>query len=145
MLHRKRLPLLAKVLVWLNYQIYKADLPAECNIQPDIKLFHRGLGVVINPEVTIGKGVRIVHNVTVGVVTNPGDDRRGAVVIEDNVRIGVGAVVLAGPGKTLTLGEGCQIGAMAYVRRDVVAGDVVVAPVAQSLVGLARKGNSYCG
>lgn len=122
---------LAQILVRLNYLLYKADLPAECKISRDVKFFHRALGVVINPEVSIDSGVRIVHNVTIGVVVGTNTTRSGRVIVEKNVRIGVGAVILASPGRTLVLGEGCQIGAMSYVRDSVAAGDVVLAPLAQ--------------
>lgn len=132
LLNRKGWRLLAQFLVRINYILFKADLPAECRISRDVKLFHRGLGVVINPQVTIHRGVRIVHNVTIGVVAGPAGEGAGSVLIEEDVRIGVGAVILASPGKRLVLGKGCQVGAMAYVRDDVAPGDVVMAPVARS-------------
>jgi serine O-acetyltransferase len=131
-LHSKGWKKAAQALARLNYFLFKADLPAECKIAQDVKLFHRGLGVVINPEVTIESGVRIVHNVTIGVVVGTDATRTGRVLVEKNVRIGVGAVILASPGKTLVLGEGCQIGAMCYIRDSVAPGDVVLAPLARS-------------
>lgn len=119
-------------MVLLNYVLYKTDLPAECEISRDVKLFHRALGVVINPGVSIGPGVRIVHNVTIGVVAATEAKPAGRVVVEQDVRVGVGAVILAGPGQTLVLGKGSQIGAMAYVRDSVAPGEVILAPLATS-------------
>lgn len=130
-LHAHGLKKAARLLVLLNYMLFKADLPAECEISRDVKLFHRGLGVVVNPEVSIAPGVRIVHNVTIGVVAATDARPAGRVVVERDVRIGVGAVIIAGPGQTLVLGAGSQIGAMAYVRDSVAPGEVVLAPLAQ--------------
>lgn len=47
---------------------------------------------------------------------------KGRIVIEDNVWIGAGAIILPG----VTLGRGSIVGAGAIVTRDVAAGDVVV-------------------
>jgi acetyltransferase-like isoleucine patch superfamily enzyme len=52
---------------------------------------------------------------------HPGCDRPGKVVIEDNVWVGLGAMILAG----VTIGEGAVIAAGAVVTHNVTGGDVV--------------------
>jgi serine acetyltransferase len=132
-LHRHGLRRTARLLSLINFFLHHADLPPECSVPRDVLLFHRGLGIVVNPQVTVGRRARIVHGVTIGVVASKGGLAPGRVVIEDDVRIGANAVIIAGAGEVLVLGSGCQVGAMAYVRKSVPAGAVVRAPLAEVL------------
>ena len=120
---------LGRALATLNYYVYHVDLPAQAAVARDVKLFHRGIGVVVNGNVVIGTGVRIVHGVTIGIAAGDGSEGPGQVVIQDNVRIGANAVIMGREGRTLTIGEGASIGALAYVRHDVPAGAKVYAPL----------------
>jgi maltose O-acetyltransferase len=58
-----------------------------------------------------------------------GDETAHPVVIEDNVWIGGGAILLPG----ITIGAGAIIGAGAVVTRDVAAGDRVAGNPARSI------------
>lgn len=129
-LHASGAPRLARLVATINATVNRVDLPPQVVVGDGLVMFHDAVGVVINPEVRIGDRVRIVHGVTIGVATAP-DTPTGAVVIEDDVRIGANAVIIAPPGRTITIGRGAQIGALAYVRTDVPAGARVFAPLGQ--------------
>lgn len=95
------------------------ELPVSTEIGPGLRLRH-GIGIVVNPASTIGANVMIRQGVTLGNRKTSTD----CPVIEDDVEIGVGAVVI-GP---VTVGKGARLGPNAVVFRDVPAGHVVESP-----------------
>lgn len=128
-LHRKRLTVLAKLLKAVNFQIFHAILPYECEIHPDVTLWHRGAGTVIHPNTRIGRRVKIGHGVTITAGSQePGSPL--AVFLGDDVVVGAGALVRPKRGHALHVGDGAQIGAHAVVVKDVPPGGVMVPPVA---------------
>lgn len=129
-LYRRRLTPLARVLKAVNFQIFHAILPYECEIHPDVTLWHRGAGTVIHPNTRIGRGVKIGHGVTITAGSQePGSPL--AVFLGDDVVVGAGALVRPKRGHALHVGSGAQIGAHAVVVQDVPAGGVMVPPVAR--------------
>ena len=80
-------------------------------------------GIVVGPDVVIGRGLRIYQNVTLGDGSRPGQPRIG-----DDVTIGAGACVLGG----VTVGDRAVIGANAVVTRDVPADSVATGAPATS-------------
>lgn len=95
------------------------ELPVSTEIGPGLRLRH-GVGVVVNPASRIGANVMIRQGVTLGNRKTSTD----CPTIEDDVEIGVGAVVI-GP---VTIGKGARIGPNAVIFRDVPAGSVVTSP-----------------
>ena len=91
--------------------LWSVDIPKGVKIGEDFRLEHRGHGVVINDNTTVGDHVTIYHNVTIArsnswvpvAVT-------GRAVIEDDVVLCPGAVVLAGS-NGVTVGRGTVLGA----------------------------------
>ncbi len=135
----------AFVLKQLNGLLYSNSLSPGASVSPDVHLGHNSIGIVVNRNVEIGAGVRIWQNVTLAagrtergearrVEADEGDEQsaaraqgeRARIVVEDHVRIGAGAVVIAPRGRTLRLGRGARIGAGTVVTRDVPAGATVV-------------------
>jgi serine O-acetyltransferase len=108
----------------LNTLLYRNSLPPGARVSPDVHLGHNSFGIMINPMVQIGSGVKIWHNVTITTRSRPGSGAR--VVIEDGVMIGAGAVVVAPRGHGLRIGRGARIGAGVVVTGDVPAGATVV-------------------
>lgn len=127
--YRRRVPLVPRLLKALNFVLFKAILPPEAHIHPDLKLEHYGLGVVVHPNVTLGRGVTLYHGVTLAAETWVGSPHR--IVIGDGVLIGAGAIVLARENTGLSVGAGARIGAGAVVTRDVAPGQTVTGPAAR--------------
>lgn len=98
------------------------ELPASTEVGPGLRLRH-GYGVVVNPATRIGAGVMIRQHVTLGNRRT----RMDCPVIEDDVEIGPGAVVIG----AIVVGRGARIGPNAVVVEDVPAGAVVYSPVSQ--------------
>lgn len=121
--YRKNWLWVAKGLKLANFLLFKAILPYQADIQKDIRLEHYGLGVVVHPNVTIGRRVRIFHHVTLAVQSPVSSSDR--LVIGDDCMIGAGAIVITELYSGLTLGPGVQVGAGAVVTRSVEAHETV--------------------
>ncbi|KQS96962.1 hypothetical protein [Cellulomonas sp. Leaf395] len=137
-LHRRRLTPAARLLKALNFLLFHAVLPYECDVPRDVTLWHHGLGTVVHPNTRIGHNVKIGHNVTI----TAGSQSRGsalAVVLGDGVVVGTGALVRPRRGHRLLVGDGAQIGAHAVVVRDVPPGAVMVPPVAHMRSGIVAE------
>lgn len=118
----------------LNTLLYHNSLSPGASVSPDILLGHYSHGIVINSNVVIGQRVKIWQNVTL----TAGRFARGAVgslaasaaqiIVEDGVKIGANAVIVARREETLRIGRGARIGAGTVVTQDVPPGATVVAP-----------------
>jgi serine O-acetyltransferase len=98
--------------------VFACDLPHTVELGEGVHLLHNGLGVVIHPRVTIGRGTYILSNVTIG-----GNGRYGEMPeIGEDVYIGAGAVII-GP---VVVGARARIGANAVVTKDVPADHLAV-------------------
>jgi serine O-acetyltransferase len=140
--------LLAFCLKQLNSFLYHNSLAPGASVSPDVFLGHNSMGIVISPNVEIGKRVTIWHNVTLTAgraakralkgAPSSGADGRGAagagaeqgprsrIIIEDGVTIGANVVVIAPRGSTLRIGKGARIGAGTVLTSDVPPGSTVV-------------------
>lgn len=137
--------LLAFWLKQLNGLIYHNSLAPGATVSPDVFLAHNSLGIVVNRNVEIGSGVTIWHNVTLaaGLVERPRRRAeqavgreippavRSRIIVEDDVKIGANAVVIAPRGRTVRIGRGAAIGAGTVVTADVPPGRVVVSAPAR--------------
>ena len=116
---------IAKLLRGVNLLAFSADLAQEADIQPDIHLWHRGLGIVVNPNVRIGRDVSIGQRVT---IAGTGIGGGPPMIIGDGVVIGAGATILTRRGVPIVIGANARIGAGAIVSFDVPAGATVRGP-----------------
>ena len=98
-----------------------ADIPVVTRIAGGLLMPHPS-GIVIHPEVEIGPNCLIMQRVTLGMTGRPGAPKIGG-----HVDISTGASIL-GP---VTVGDHAIIGAHALVTKDVPAGAVMLAPLAQ--------------
>ncbi len=103
-----------------------------CNVGRNIRIgnncfFNFNVVILDAFEIEIGNNVFIAPNVTISAVTHSvrSEERRlnrgGKIVIEDDVWIGAGAIILP----NVTLHKGCVIGAGSVVRHDVAPNTVV--------------------
>jgi serine O-acetyltransferase len=112
----------------LNSVLFHNSLAPGAEVSPDVTLGHHGFGVMIHSNVVIGRRVKIWHNVTIAVRSRSAwRSERGMIVIEDDVRLGAGAIVMSPREGSLTIGRGARIGAGAIVSQDVPAGATVTA------------------
>ena len=101
----------------LVFFVFKAVLPPEVDAGEGLQINHRGLGVVLHPNTTLGRDVTLQHGVTIANKYFVADAR--FTHIGDEVTIGAHAVVV-GP---VVIGAGATIGAGAIVTKDVPPGE----------------------
>jgi serine acetyltransferase len=127
----KRVALLIKK---LNSVIYHNSLAPGARVSPDVRFGHHGFGTMIHSNVVIGSRVKIWHNVTIAVRARSGWSAPHAIIIEDDVKIGAGSVIISPFEGSLRVGRGALIGAGAVVTKDVPAGATVVSQPARVLI-----------
>lgn len=126
-------PLAAKITSRLMRHLYASDLHWEADIGPGFVLAH-GFATGIAGPVKIGANCIMTHSVSIGMGIDPVTRKTGAPVIEDDVHIGPGAVVL-GP---IRIGKGSKIAPSTLVTCDVPPYSVVE-PAPARIVPRARK------
>jgi serine O-acetyltransferase len=110
-LHARRVPVLPRLLKRMVLHLYGSVLDPALELPATTQLGYGGVRIVVHPGARIGERVLISHGVTVGGRAG----HPGLPVIEDDVRIGAGAVIL-GP---VRVGRGALVGANAVVLDDV--------------------------
>lgn len=110
--------------------VYSCDIMPDLKIGCNCKFAHRGLGVIINSNSIIGDYVKIGANVCIG-----GRSGLQPPIVEDNVEIGVGALIL-GP---ITIGRFSQIGAGSVVVKDIPPFSIVVGNPAKVIKTLNQE------
>jgi serine acetyltransferase len=140
MLHRRGHWLLAFWVKQLNTALYHNSLSPGAIVGADVLLGHYSHGVVVNSNVEIGDRVKIWHNVTLTAGRPPRRDGKrldgppARIVIENGVKIGTNAVVVAQRGQCLRIGRGARLGAGVVVTQDVPSRATVVSPPALILL-----------
>jgi len=130
-LYRKKIPVLPKVLYYFTFLIYNSSIPPSVKIGKNSKLGYGGIGVVIHARTVVGENVVISQNVTIGGKSGLYE----VPIIEDDVYIGAGAVIL-GP---VTIGVGAIVGANAVVDKNVEPYTVVGGVPAKFIKNLDNK------
>lgn len=88
-----------------------------CHIDGKLNLYHRLNGIIIARNCRIGSNVTIFHNVTIAE-----SNKHLVTIIDDDVTIGTGAVIL----NNVHIGRGAKIGANAVVTKDIPDGVTAV-------------------
>ena len=126
--------LIHKLFFPLVRNLYGIEIPLSVKLGRRVKISHQS-GIVINGGAVIGEGCRLRHNVTIGSLGNVvGRERQGAPKLEQDVYVGVGAVII---GK-ITVGARARIGANATVVSDVPPDATVVPQPSQVRVRSPR-------
>lgn len=131
-LYRMHLTPLAWLLKAVNFAVFHAVLPFQAEVDREIELMHMGLGVVVHPNVTIGKGVRIYNHVTIGSDAVIGSEYR--ITVGEGAVIGTGAKIIAKRYQSIRIGVGAKIGANAVVLGDVPDGATAVGVPARCIL-----------
>jgi serine O-acetyltransferase len=96
-------------------------IPTQVTIGSDLQIMHEGLGLVVHERTTIGDRVTLYQGVTIGRadagVVPLEESPFERIVLEDDVVVCAGAVVLGGPGITVVR-RGSVIGANAVLTRS---------------------------
>ena len=85
------------------------EIPASTRVGAGLRLRH-GIGLVINPHAVIGANVMLRHGVTIGNLRELAD----CPIIEDDVEIGAGAVVIG----SIRVGHGSRIAPNVVLMED---------------------------
>lgn len=138
-LYQIKIPILPKVLMFINRIIFGAYIPPSCEIGNGTRFAYGGSGVVIHSKAIVGKGCIIGTGVTIG---GRGKHSKGknSPRIGDNVYISNGAKIL-GP---VVIGNNCIIGANAVVIKD-IDDNCVVAGVPARIIGINENQEDYYG
>lgn len=111
--------------VYTQYlQSQGAYIALDAEIEGQINLPHKALGIFIAPQASIGSGCTIYQQVTIGENNTPGSKGFGSPTIGANVYVGAGAKIVG----NVTIGDDVRIGANAVVVQDVPARSTVVSP-----------------
>lgn len=115
-------------LVWVIYhkmQVkYGVDIPAKTKIGPGFKIEHLN-GIIINPDVTIGKNCNIYNGVTLG--KKKRGSRIGCPIIGDKVWMGANAVIVG----HIYIGDDVLIAPGAYINFNVPSHSIVIGNLAR--------------
>ncbi|CAA9550296.1 MAG: Serine acetyltransferase, partial [uncultured Thermomicrobiales bacterium] len=112
MLHRRRMPLLPRLIMHLARFLTGVDIHPGATIGRRLFIDH-GMGVVIGETAEIGDDVNLYQGVTLGGTGKMRGKRHPT--LGNGVTIGVGASVLG----AVHIGDGAKIGGGAVVLRDV--------------------------
>lgn len=107
-----------------------SSLGKTTSIEGPIYLFHGFKGVFISNKAKLGKNIKLYQNVMIVSKSDSKTNKWVAPVIEDDVLIGAGAILIGG----IRVGKGSKIGAGAVVSTDVPPGATVVSQPARILI-----------
>ena len=124
LLAKYHIPFFPKLIKIIIFLLFHCVIPPSCIIGQGTKLWHHGLGIIIHPNVTIGKNCHIYNHVVFGGGHDGPHGPPVDIVIGDNVTIGAGAKILCKETKLL-IGKGSTIAANAVVLGNVPPYSVV--------------------
>lgn len=126
--------------IWNFVNIYKSKIGQNCKIASHVEIGESQIGdnCKIEAFVFIPPGTKIGNNVFIGPAVVFANDKypqadpvweKGAVIVEDNVSIGIGAIILP----NVTIGHNSFIAAGAMVTKNVAAQSFVMGRPAQAV------------
>ena len=134
-----RLGLFAKLSSRAIRHLYGADIHWDAELAPGVILIH-GVGLVVSHAARVGPRCILFQHVTLGESIHPETRAVGSPLLEADVHVGPGAVLL-GP---ITIGQGSKVMASAVVMYSVPERSLVEVPmpVVRSRAAVARGGPS---
>ena len=132
--HSARIPLAPKIASRLIRHLYGSDIHWEAEIEPGVMIVH-GMGLAISRAARVAKGAILFQNVTLGEGTHPETRAVGAPVVEEDVVVGAGAVLI-GP---IRIGRSTKIMPNCVLTESIPEGSIVKSP-SPSLAARASRG-----
>ena len=112
----------ARIFEKMNSMLNSCEIHCQISLGEQSIFMHSGRGCVIHESTKIGNYVRIFQNITIGCKwSNNQLEDLYSPVIEDNVMIGAGAVILG----NITIGKNSIVGANSVVTHNVPPNSVV--------------------
>ena len=128
-----RVPLLPKLLTYLNIVLFGIEVTPRCEIGPGVFFPHTS-GTVIG-AVRIGANAIIYQGVTLGAKKlGLGFDHANRPEVGDSVVLGAGCKILGG----ITIGDNVIVGANSVVLRSVPPNQTVAGIPAREIISIAR-------
>lgn len=116
--HRMGIPILGKLISYINRLIFGVWLPSSATIGQNFILGYWGIGIVIHSNTVIGDNCLVSQNVTIG--RNFGDKK--VPILGNGVYVGTGSVIFG----EITIGDNVIIGSNTVVNKDISANTTVV-------------------
>jgi serine O-acetyltransferase len=116
LVYARKNPLFGRI-AYFFLKLLGVEIPLPVIVAENLELAHGGFGVVIHPNTTIGKRVKIYPGVTLGRadIYRPADQSKfEGIIIEDDTVLCPGAKILCKQG-VLRVGRGSVIGANAVL------------------------------
>lgn len=135
-LWKSHVPLLPKIIYFLQYLLFNCSVPASCSIGKGTKFGYYGMAAVVHARAKIGKNCLIGTCVTIGGKSGWFEVPE----IGDNVQIASGSKIL-GPVK---IGNNVFIGANSVVTKD-IPNNCVVAGVPAKIIAKGINIDDYIG
>jgi len=102
-------------------ELFAVDIHPAAQIGNGVMLDH-ATGIVIGATAILGSDVYMLHGVTLGATGKPTGGRKRHPTIGSRVVLGAGSTVLG----DIRVGDGCTVGALAIVTKDVDDGSTVI-------------------
>ena len=129
--YQNKLVFISKAIYHYMRFAYSCDISFTAKIDPTVVFAHNGLGVVIGYDAVIGKGSKILHNVTIGGRSDRKNELgRSNPFIGEHVLVGAGACLL-GP---IEIADYVSIGANAVVIENVTESYSVVVGIPGKII-----------
>jgi len=129
-MYRHHVPVIPKIFQLLIFFLFNCYIPSQIKIGKGCKIGHRGIGVVINKEATLGNNVLIRAHITIG----KKDPDKPAPKIGNNVVLGDGSKILG----DITVGDNVIVGANAVVVKNVADNSIIVG-VPAKVIGTTKN------
>jgi serine O-acetyltransferase len=116
LVYARKIPLIGGI-AYLSLKLLGIEIPLPVKVGDHLELAHGGFGVVIHPQTTIGKGVKIYPGVTLGradIYRPAAQSSFKGIIIEDDAILCPGAKILCKEG-VLRVRRGSVVGANAVL------------------------------
>lgn len=124
----------SKLIAVANIVLFSVEIGSKCDIDEGFCIGHAN-GIVIHDRTRIGKNCTIMHQAGLGLKKLDAPGQNDFTVLEDDVLVGAGAIVL-GP---LTIGQGSIIGMNSLVMHSAPADSLIAGCMAKIIRNITEE------